>query len=420
MHTKHELVSWINRIRKYTKPEELGFWAHNIALYDQKYFKSSLTLEECIIDLTVNNGHYSNIGSLASARHSIVLAYLDYAAENNFLYKGFQESELFKPIFNVPEYEEVGGGLNGDLCRRVCHLELMKKYFCKSVDIIFELGGGHGSLARVLKASLNVKTYIICDIPESLFFSAGFLTINFPNANFAFVDEENYKSVAANVKDYDFIFVPTGLESVFSETKIDIFINTHSLGEMLNHVIDRWAKFVNNSSIKRVFFVNRFLNYGSHIHKQNGNNCSIMLDHSWEIKHWRLNPDFMTTPFEGDHEPQYLLIMAEKGQEIESVDRRLKYVDQLCKDICLEPWYERMCAATSLQTTITDSRTVIPNRNYATHMGSTLFKLWNCLRLHPTKEGIKLFLMYLKYINFNGPIFEESLTIGAMFQRMEE
>ena len=83
-------------------------------------------------------------------------------------------------------------------------LDLNKK------NIIVDIGGGYGSLARLLKHFNNKSTLIIFEVPEATILATYFLKKNFPNAkighalDFKDVDQINEDLI----RQYDFIILP--------------------------------------------------------------------------------------------------------------------------------------------------------------------------------------------------------------------
>ncbi len=69
---------------------------------------------------------------------------------------------------------------------------------------IVEIGSGYGALARIFKTMLPDTTYVLIDLPESLFYAQVFLQSNFPDAKVFYVQDQ----MPASLDDYDFVFVP--------------------------------------------------------------------------------------------------------------------------------------------------------------------------------------------------------------------
>ena len=114
--------------------------------------------------------------------------------------------------------------------------------FRPSDPAVFELGAGVGHVAHVLKTLQPAPTYVIVDLPETLFFSYLFLSLTFPEARTVFVTKP--EDLADGVPTgSDFVFVPTMFAEELISRPYDVFVNTASLGEMPNREIRHWMDF---------------------------------------------------------------------------------------------------------------------------------------------------------------------------------
>ena len=95
--------------------------------------------------------------------------------------------------------------------------------------VLLEIGSGFGALAYLLRNVVPNSTYICVDLPESLYFSAIYLSRFFPNVHFA--DERTDWSTLTQ---YDFVFVPNYMfhRLAKSRLRVDLGINTLSMSEM--------------------------------------------------------------------------------------------------------------------------------------------------------------------------------------------
>ncbi len=154
---------------------------------------------------------------------------------------------------------------------------------------VMEIGSGYGSLARIFKSARKDMTYIMVDLPESLFYAQNFLTLNFPDAKTKYVDSvQNFE-----LSDYDFVFVPVQFCHVLQDREIDIAINTGSLPEMPDAAIKFWMNFIQNTTQVKLFYSwNYFLNNNNRYYETSGDESSLIcpiLDPYWVIKYFRLN-----------------------------------------------------------------------------------------------------------------------------------
>lgn len=125
--------------------------------------------------------------------------------------------------------------LNHDLFVYLERLALLKA--CGVLDalggsrraVLLEIGSGFGALAYLLRKVVPDSTYVCLDLPESLYFSAIYLSRFFPNVHLA--DERTDWS---NLTQYDFVFVPNYMfhRLAKSRLRVDLGINTLSMSEM--------------------------------------------------------------------------------------------------------------------------------------------------------------------------------------------
>jgi len=98
---------------------------------------------------------------------------------------------------------------------------------------ILEIGGGFGGLAYHLKRILPQARYYVLDLPESLIFSAIYLSVLFPKERCHLLDLSLSDSVLKDCSP-GFSFLPNFLfpRLVKSGLRIDLVINTLSMSEM--------------------------------------------------------------------------------------------------------------------------------------------------------------------------------------------
>ena len=97
--------------------------------------------------------------------------------------------------------------------------------------VVLEIGGGYGNLGRCIRQLVPNVRYIIVDLPESLAFSSIYLSTLFPDAPVEFVD---VGGVCRQLDRPGFSFVSSAAltPALLGKTRLDLAINTMSLGEM--------------------------------------------------------------------------------------------------------------------------------------------------------------------------------------------
>jgi len=111
---------------------------------------------------------------------------------------------------------------------------------------VLEIGGGYGGLAYHIKKIIPSVNYIICDLPESLLFSAIYLTIAHPEYPYTIYDGKDKRSLHGNSS--GFKFIPNFMfDDLLEENiKVDLVINTASLSEMTEQQVRYYGKTVSS------------------------------------------------------------------------------------------------------------------------------------------------------------------------------
>jgi len=99
---------------------------------------------------------------------------------------------------------------------------------------IMEIGAGYGGLARILKTYIPNSSYILIDLPETLCYTAYFLTYNFPNKKIAHLSDiiDRIDEFSSIIEEYDFILLPPWVTKYIPNSSVDLVIDTYSMSEM--------------------------------------------------------------------------------------------------------------------------------------------------------------------------------------------
>lgn len=234
-------------------------------------------------------------------------------SDNNFLY---QESDLIPESFTV----KINNNLfSSNLFIKIQNLLDLSKCenINKSKPTFFEIGGGFGSLARLLKIKFNNAKIFNIDLVESLLFYYIFIKYNFPNANILFV--KNPEDLNDVNNDFDFILIPNYFLDILIDTEFfkkinfDILINTRSLGEMNNNITKKYYVFVDSlKNLKYIFLHNRFLNF-FHPNIDSArllqNRGYLNLSKKWRNIHFDVDPSFTKFPYHEILNPRELVFI---------------------------------------------------------------------------------------------------------------
>jgi len=154
--------------------------------------------------------------------------------------------------------------------QRLSHTLLRHSYFCSQIlshtkldrnekNIIFDLGGGYGSLSRLLKYIYKKSTIVIIEIPEACILSTFFLKKNFPNSKIGqaldFKNIENIKK--QDLTNFDFVVLPQPFIEKLDSDIINLSINTISLGEMTNETQNYYINHIERITKDYFYSVNR-------------------------------------------------------------------------------------------------------------------------------------------------------------------
>lgn len=144
-----------------------------------------------------------------------------------------------------------------------------------SGSTILEIGGGYGSLARVLKVYAPTVSYFLVDLLERLTLQAYYLSHAFPGSTFRIFDHDEIQGDVP-----DFLLVPTWKINSLPENGIDLVINTHSLHEMTSRQIEYYVEAIHRLCRGYFYCVNR---YEKRIGNETVTHPRDLLDNTWEV-----------------------------------------------------------------------------------------------------------------------------------------
>lgn len=106
---------------------------------------------------------------------------------------------------------------------------------------VLEIGAGYGGLAYMLKRVVPEVNYYICDLPESLLFSAIYLGTTLPEVPHCLHDSDDARPLAAD--DHGVKYIPNYRfdEFVALDVPIDLALNTLSFSEMSVKQVDYYG-----------------------------------------------------------------------------------------------------------------------------------------------------------------------------------
>ena len=398
-------LEWIHEQRNLSDQTEYGpIWFENTSTFDDDFQKSGGDAIAMLHEMVMSRRDYTVLSDFETSE--IVCAHYERYLKN----RGFDIAAAYECCGEatiIPAQLKVMrdiGATSTDLLRKFCYLDIIKRKFEpeNETPVFFEIGGGIGSLARVIGRHFECGTYIICDLPESLFYSFTYLNEAFPGQVFL-VDESNIHTIFHNLTNpWCFLLVPSHLRTKIPDIRIDLLLNTASLGEMTNQACASWFDFINTRNIGAVFLMNRFLN-NWHLSHKSGNFSSVLLGVDWDIEEWVLDPEFLKSPHE-EMEPNYLLLFANKitvpSQET-------------CRCMAIKHLYEAEKSYFVMRH-LSDAE-AMKGRNHRPLYGGfngPLFNFWQAARYDPTSKAV---LRFIKFLTAWGPDEKEFEEIFSYF-----
>jgi putative sugar O-methyltransferase len=290
---------------------------------------------------------------------------------------------------------------------------------------VLELGAGYGGVARTFKLRHPNTTYVIVDIPETLFFASTFLRLSFPAARVLAARAPG--DLRQPLDEFDFVFVPTMFAEELNGQTFTLFCNTASMGEMTNAVVHHWMDFVQRQVRVRYFFgLNRFLNTvgaGPASARRLDENCaSVSFDSSWRILHWEVDPPFARCPYLETLVSRNLEVVAEREPPADAAicERRSQ---ELAESVAGQDWFthpvvraQRVTVDGAGQWPLHGTRASVqltPDLG----MSGTLFALWESIRLHPSPTNVRMMLRYLETLTGRSA-FEEIFYYEDLLARL--
>ena len=166
---------------------------------------------------------------------------------------------------------------------------------------VLEVGGGYGAPGRMWMSNPihNPVTYIILDIPESLFFADVFLRNQFGNQSVYYVSQSDGQVIEA-IGSHKFILCPLPYMAALENLEIDLVINTGSLQEMSEEWVDYYANWLDQPNFRYFYSLNYFAQPIDRLW-ESGNLYSPRLSSNWKALLLRLNPAFVRMQADRDY-----------------------------------------------------------------------------------------------------------------------
>jgi len=135
----------------------------------------------------------------------------------------------------------------------------------REIKSVCEIGGGYGNIARLWFSNtiVDIDTYLIIDIPESLFFAEVFLRSTLKDVDVVYINSiydinnDNNKKVV--------YLCPVYLHELTSNLNFDIIANSESIPEMGDDWTRFWKDWLNNQNASYFYSHNFAIHRGAHM-----------------------------------------------------------------------------------------------------------------------------------------------------------
>jgi hypothetical protein len=394
-----------------------GIWEGNLGFHLRKAI-AELPTDKAAISF-LNDKQFYDFTSGGIYRDLAIDWRLDFLKrEDGFtlddLPPGFGESGL---ILDEHVTERKGRRVSADFLNRYMWINRMRRHVTIETErpVLMEIGGGFGAFMRALRGFYPGAACIFVDIPETLFFLEIFLRCEYPDARIHFVMDraEIHDAVAGN----DFVIVPHYLASGLAGLKVDLLANTNSFGEMRAETIRHWFDlFQNRMEIDWFFSLNRFFNridMETDAWRLSHLAWSFFLDGDWRIHDWEVDPSFERCPYLYTAATRNLHLVARRRRPADPTDRAADTAtaNGWFRGVFFEDWnckpywdhYVRKFGKDYPAKMTRSDRDLTPDLA----RGGTLFRIWEMIRLDPTRDKLLLMLRYMEYLGGTETPFEE-------------
>ena len=158
---------------------------------------------------------------------------------------------------------------------------------------VLEIGGGYGAPARLwLNNPIRpVQSYVVLDIPESLFFADVFLRREFGDASVYYVDTQTPLDERILEK-YRIVLCPLPLHLALSRLPVDLVVNTGSMQEMSEDWVSFYSALLDRQRCRWFYSLNYFAQPISYL-AESANLWSPRASPRWVARLLRWNSAFI-------------------------------------------------------------------------------------------------------------------------------
>jgi putative sugar O-methyltransferase len=238
-------------VYKKTKEDEKLF-IHGQSIHWDRYYKENKKFYNLdnLINFRKNQILSEGLDDAMNLQNSFNLLEALKNFDGNFLKKHLPEKNVGNSQYSI---NFLGYWFDYGIIHHLKWYEEIEKYI-KNNSFILEIGGGFGSLARIIINDKKCK-YFLIDLPETNLVSNYYLQNYFPEKKIFNYSDYKEKILEDNIKDYDiFILPPKTLDK--QNIKFDFIINTRSFQEMNKKTIKEYFNLIQSKVKSYGYFLN--------------------------------------------------------------------------------------------------------------------------------------------------------------------
>ena len=262
-------------------PDSGARWG-TIAAHCRNTIPGFSTIEEAVHFAQLPTGHGSfedRLGGDAILQH--VLAHED------ILLRSFPEAAAHFTSFAEPEISHPESTIrrHGRMVSAplLVHTILFFNYVTRipAIGRICEIGGGFGAPARLAMSNSykRARSYVIVDLPESLFFAEVYLRATFGYDQVRYVQPGE---TISDIADSSILLCPVTRLAALAPLHFDVVLNTLSLQEMTDAYVDFYRDWLDRSRADHFYSFNYFLQPADD-RAESPNLLAPRLSASWDI-----------------------------------------------------------------------------------------------------------------------------------------
>jgi len=263
--TREIILAMLNE-SKDIKTSVSQYWREELAGFEYLFDASPLIIQK----LREHSYHITGLYSYTYRRH--------HSHRSSPFRRKFRQLQLVDRKNLFIEESKALGGFGFDIDGSLINLDTLKFYESliamdlggvldlfeqKRVQnpVVLEIGAGWGGFAYQFKTLFPNTSYIIIDLPQTLLFSIIYLKTLFPERRFFIFGEDGTSQLPADVRSYDFIFLPPYAMNLLTSTmQIDLGINMVSFQEMTRRQVDIYASSLAKINCPMIYSHNRNIN----------------------------------------------------------------------------------------------------------------------------------------------------------------